>query len=233
VRVATFNIRYANPHDGPNLWTARRPGVGRLLRELDCDLLALQEVLPQQRADLTQELPEYVGVGDGRDGPGRGEHCLIWCHRRWPLLASGTFWLSETPQLPSVGWDACLPRICTWARVHVEGRALTLYNVHLDHEGRQSRRRGLELVLGGLQEPAILAGDFNDAGLPVAGLLEARPEGPDLTTYHGFQGGPGPRIDYVYASPELRLASCRILNQPVEGRWPSDHHPVLAEFAWA
>lgn len=258
LRVASFNIRCDVPGDGPNAWPYRRAAVRSALRDWACDVIGFQETLPHQLAQLIEDLPGYAVVSRSRDAtPKTGEAVPIFCRAdRWSIdpIEQGTFWLSETPDVPgSVGWDASLPRVATWARIVCKstGRGLTVYNVHLDHRGETARHRGMQTVVEHIRatqrqaEPVIVLGDFNAQpgspplrALEVAQLVDAVDVAPvvdigNRRTFHGWAGEPGEeRIDYVYASRELRPLTVRTERKRVAGAWLSDHFPLLVDFAW-
>jgi endonuclease/exonuclease/phosphatase family metal-dependent hydrolase len=169
--VASFNVRYGTAEDGDNHWDRRRELVLEVLREMDADLVGLQEALDFQIAEMLEALPRYAAVGVGRDdGRGAGEHVAILFDRaRFRLADSGTFWLSDTPAVPaSRTWGNRIPRIATWARfVDRDGTAFWLWNVHLDHQSQPSRERSTALLAERIaarpwpQEPVLVTGDFN------------------------------------------------------------------------
>jgi endonuclease/exonuclease/phosphatase family metal-dependent hydrolase len=157
IRVLSYNVRYDNRHDGHDAWHARRDGVADLVRFHRPDVVGFQEPLPDQRADLRERLPEYEFLGRGRKRDGDGEGCPIGVRTdRWRAVDDGTFWLSETPADPSVGWDAVHPRIATWARIRPRAEtdgptppadaALLVVNTHLDHVGARARRESARLL---------------------------------------------------------------------------------------
>ena len=120
LRVVSFNIRNSDANDGPNRWPLRQDLFVRMVRKLDADVLGFQEVLARQQDDLTVALPEYDTYFVGRDdGQRKGEGSPIYFRKsRFELRDKGTFWLSETPERMAKGWDAVLPRICSWAVLH-------------------------------------------------------------------------------------------------------------------
>lgn len=173
-RVMTFNIRYGTAKDGDDAWERRSPLVLGLLRERSAEIVGLQEALRFQLDAIEGVLPTHVALGVGRDdGASQGEHATLLVARdRFEVLASGTFWLSPSPDVPgSRGWGATLPRICTWARLRDrrDGRTLLVANVHLDHQSRPAREHGVETVaarLAARREPGdaiLVMGDFNAA----------------------------------------------------------------------
>jgi endonuclease/exonuclease/phosphatase family metal-dependent hydrolase len=242
--VGTCNVRWDCPDDGEHRWEQRRERLTSLLRSWGPDVLGLQEPYRHQLDYLRQVLPEYDTIGVGRnDSLESGEFCAIFYRRdRFQPLASGTFWLADTPDTPgAIAWGARHPRICTWVDL-VEPRTDTrfsVYNVHLDHESQTARENGVALLLDRLRPgPTLVLGDFNAAPdnpavqlllrSPFPGLASAlapRPEG----TFHGFSGkaAPGP-IDYIFYSPEWQALSAQVLHGDGERPYPSDHFPVSA-----
>lgn len=256
-RVMTFNIRYNNPGDSANAWPHRAEGVGGLIRFHDPDLIGLQEAQRGQLEDLQRLLPGYAWFGQPRsDGGPSDEHsAILYRTDRFELLAQGTFWLSETPEVPrSKGWDAALPRIATWGRFRdrASGDTILYLNTHFDHRGPRARAESARLLKRWLAEnagtlPVIMTGDLNTTPdtEPVAALLDpARPlrlrdaigisaeppYGPH-STWNGFRAVvPGQRIDYVLVGDRLRVLEHGTLAETLDGvHYPSDHLPVLAE----
>ena len=250
INVATYNLRYNNPGDGPNAWPARKDMVKALIRYHEFDIVGTQEGLSGQIADLAQmEEFDHVGVGrdDGRDA---GEHSAIFFRkRRFALLGKGDFWLSETPDRPSFGWDAkCCHRIASWARLRDRSTARTFYvfSVHFDHEGEQARRNSADLMLRKIAEitrgePAICVGDFNSTPDTVqirtmsttlrdaAKASRTPPYGPQ-GTYNGFHlDSPMlDRIDYIFVDGRFDVLKYAVLSDTLDRRYPSDHDPVVA-----
>lgn len=170
--LMTFNIRYDNPADGPDAWPARRSQVYSLIKDHDPDVIGFQEVLKNQLDDLQGALPRYSAVGVGRDdGKTAGEYsCIFYRKDRFDAPESGTFWLSETPEVAgSKHWGNNCVRICTWVRLtdKAASRSFYAFNTHMDHESQKARDKGAELIARRItgrvhkDEPAILTGDFN------------------------------------------------------------------------
>lgn len=252
IAVGTFNIRYANPRDGANAWQHRRDLVLDILRE--GDIWGLQEVLPQQLAEIGQALPEFDVLARSRDrAPNQGEACpLLFRTSRWSLDPGdhATFWLSTSPeQVASQSWDAALPRIVTYARLieKQSGQAIYIYNAHFDHRGKQARLESARLLAQRIAsrrhpDPVVVLGDFNTgpASAPIEaltnspdGLLDAwrmkHQEAPERGTFSGWKQALGrTRIDHVLVHPQLEVETCWIDIRKPGGRWPSDHVPVRA-----
>jgi len=244
----SWNVRYGTANDGPDAWPRRRDELVAQIRAANPAILGVQEALADQLDFLAAALPGFVVLGTGRDGGRAGEHAaLLVDQSRFEVLRHGDFWLSATPdQVASVGWDAALTRICTHAvlRDHRDGLQLQVWNTHFDHRGAVARRRSAELLverMAATAGPHLVLGDFNaGAGsdvlqvLRAAGLLDSfracHPEATEVGTFHAFRGGTaGEKIDYVLVGPGLVPLMAKHLTAPgPRGRWPSDHHGVLA-----
>lgn len=257
LKVLTFNIRYGTAADGEDRWELRRERVCGVLERCDADVVGLQEALRFQIDEIRAALPEYGEVGVGRDdGKKAGEYsAILYKEDRLRVDEEGTFWFSDTPEVPgSKSWGNQIPRICTWARfVEKEtGRAFYVFNVHLDHASQPSRERSAEALLRAIArrknpDPAVVTGDFNagednPAVLAMARAAEGsseraladtyravRPEDRDAGTFHGFSGRAGrTKIDYVFVSPPIETIDAEIIRDHEGGRYPSDHFPVFA-----
>ena len=171
--VGQYNIRNANKKDDANGngWIRRCPVVCNIIRIESFDVFGAQEVFKSQLDDMQDALPQYAYVGVGRDdGKSGGEYAPIFYKKdRIKCLASGSFWLSETPEVAgSKGWDAKYPRICTWGQFKDKksGKKFWMFNLHMDHRGMEARKQSCHLVLAKIKEmcggqPCILTGDFN------------------------------------------------------------------------
>lgn len=255
VRVLSFNIRYGTATDRPSYWPGRRDLVFQVIREGDYDFVGLQEALRFQLDEIEAAVPGYAEVGVGRDdGRTGGEYSAVLVRSdRWSVAKAGTFWLSDTPEVPgSRTWGNRIPRIVTWVRmVHKRsGKALFLFNTHFDHQSERARELSARLLAERIlartpAEPVIVTGDLNadEKSVPVrwlkgeeAGsklrLLDTyrvkHPTGP-AGTFHGFTGkDDGRKIDYVLCSPDFDVASAEIIRTHSGSQYPSDHYPVAA-----
>lgn len=231
VKILSLNIRYENPRDGANIWARRKGMVQEFLRAQGADWLAFQEVLPGQRRDLEAMLTEYRSYGISRDGQGKDEQCCWFVRDPWWFEEAHTLWLSPTPDRPSVGWDAMLPRVVSLVKLASGEQRCWAANLHLDHHGPQARNQGLGQVaeLMGTDLPAVLVGDFNQEP-QLAGWTDCQQQSAQagLGTFHDFQGGTaGPRIDGILLSTHWRLQGFQL----VEDARLSDHYPLVVEAA--
>ncbi|MCX5806748.1 MAG: endonuclease/exonuclease/phosphatase family protein [Proteobacteria bacterium] len=170
LNIMSFNIRRGTAKDGRNHWIFRQNLVHEMLKRYHPDILGLQEAMDFQITALHSMLPGYEMVGIGSLGGNKGMHTAIFFNAaRFSLSDEGTFWLSDTPDIPgSKGWGNILPRTCTWARLvdRDSGQAFYFYNTHLDHLSQRSRKKSVVLLAQyihtrSFSDPFILMGDFN------------------------------------------------------------------------
>lgn len=172
LNIASYNLRYDNKDDAAkgNAWTERAPIIANLVAFHGFDIFGTQEGLYHQLQDLKNGLRDYEYVGVGRDdGKQAGEHSAIFYNTtKFDLVEHGDFWLSQDISKPNKGWDAVLPRICTWAKLRIKenGKELYFFNIHFDHVGTKARSESAKLILEKIKDmaanhTAILTGDFN------------------------------------------------------------------------
>ncbi|MEM7107348.1 MAG: endonuclease/exonuclease/phosphatase family protein [Bacteroidota bacterium] len=248
LKVSSFNIRFDNPGDDENRWDNRKQNIVLFLESENLDIIGMQEALVHQKKFLDDQLRDYKSVGIGReDGLTAGEFAPIYYKKElFTLLDSGTFWLSETPQSPSIGWDAVLERICTYAYLqdNRNDREIHFYNTHFDHVGSQARQNSAQLILDSIQANSadqwvVLAGDLNTQ--PGSGPYDVIVEGGledsynskvqfgPVGTFNGFntEGSFDRRIDFVFMNG---FSSESYFNNDltVNGNFISDHFPVIS-----
>jgi len=252
MNIITYNIRYNTPSDKENAWPNRRNDVMKLLKRNNADIISVQEALYDQITDLKDGMAGFDYVGVGRDdGNINGEFSAIYYNsNRYTLIENGTFWLSQTPQIPSKSWDAALNRICTWARLKEKETRKTFYvfNTHFDHKGVKARKESALLILkkigeiAGRKDPVILTGDFNltPEEKPLVlirqklkdsrQISETSPQGP-IGTFNDFDitNKLENRIDYIFVNKMVDVKRYGVLTDSRDNRYPSDHLPVLVE----
>ncbi len=171
LQVMSFNIRYGSANDGENHWKNRREMVFDVIRNHYPDIVGLQEALDFQISEIRKALDKYGQIGVAReDGKTEGEYsAILYRLDRFDVGESGTFWLSDTPEVPgSSHWGNACVRICTWARFAEKksGKAFYLYNTHLDHVSQPSREKSAVLLAQRISDrrhadPFVVTGDFN------------------------------------------------------------------------
>lgn len=253
INVMSFNIRYNTPNDGINAWPNRIEMVNGLFNFYEPGIFGLQEALYGQIQDIQKGLPDYKWFGVGRDdGDKAGEFIPIFYNtKKFILIESGHFWLSENCEKPGLGWDAACNRITTWGKFQskVTGKQFFVFNTHFDHMGVEARKNSAKLIHDKVNEftahsgmPVILTGDFNltPETEPIAmikkylsdsrEISEEAPYGP-IGTYNGFKpGSEGQnRIDYIFVNDKVKVLKYAVISDTNENRSPSDHLPVFVK----
>lgn len=255
LRVMSFNLRVNVASDGSNAWPYRVDAVEGILR--DADVVGVQEAVPDMLADLDARLDGWARIGVGRQADGGGEFsAILYRTGRLDVLDAGTFWLSETPNVPgSKSWDAAIERIVTWGRFRDRrsGDTLAVVNTHFDHVGQTARENSARLLTERLDEladggPVVVMGDFNvtpdnpvyavlteGTGLEDARLASSTPPEGVAATWNGFGRDPlERRIDFLFVRG-LEVERFATRDETIAGelgaataRYPSDHFAVEA-----
>lgn len=252
--VMTYNIRYGSANDGEDSWDHRKESLVLEMAFYEPDFIGVQEALHFQMEYLDSMLTQYSYIGVGRDdGKKKGEYSGIFYNTdRVNLLDKGTFWLSETPDKVSKGWDAALPRICTYGYFRYKNRKkdkIWYFNTHFDHRGDTARIESVDLILkkvhdlADLSEAVVISGDFN---LPpeseAIGKMSAifndtyttsklPPFGPTMSfTSFDINASGNSRIDYIFTNDKIQVNKTAILSHWIDGHFNSDHFPVLSYF---
>ena len=249
ITVVSYNIRHGKAKDGTNSWEFRAPTSPMMIEDQKPDVLGFQEALDNQIKFITEFTKGYDYIGVGRDdGKQKGEQMgILFNKKAVKLLKWGTYWLSETPDEPSFGWDAKCRRTATWAlfKDKRSGKKFFYVNTHLDHVGVEARSKGLKLVQDKIAAmnpkgwPLILTGDFNiepdnPAIIELDKTMKSARDVAARTDRHGSFNGwgkanPEPIIDYVYFSGFKRCDSFETITKEYGGRkFISDHYPIKA-----
>ena len=250
VNIMTYNIRLDTETDGINMWDNRKEGIVSLIKEEDVDILGIQEALPDQIDYLSNQLKDYNYIGEGRNGGNSGEYSAIYFKsERISLKEEETFWLSETPRVPSIGWDAAIKRIVTLGVFYIKNskKELIVYNTHFDHIGKVAREKSAIMILNHitknnyLDKSLIVMGDLNanSDDLPIKVLSEKLedsfkmiPLKDSIGTFNGFDINSklSDRIDYVFTK-NIKIIDYRHIDKKLpNGLWPSDHLPILVTY---
>lgn len=255
--LMSYNIRVDLTSDGIHSWHNRKDYLTDQIKFYEPDIFGIQEAAPHQAVFIAKRLPNYDYCGIGRDGIGKGESANIFYKRdRFILKKEYTFWISETPEVISKGWDAAVNRICTYALFQDKKtkRMFWVFNTHLDHLGDEARTKGIALILSKISEvntdnhTVFLMGDLNS--LPETQRIEnlkktmddskdisiAAPFGP-LGTFNGFDHSKAvtKRIDYIFVSKSnlVNVDKYAVLSDSKNLRYPSDHLPVYIEISFS
>jgi endonuclease/exonuclease/phosphatase family metal-dependent hydrolase len=258
VKAMTFNIRYGLAEDGENHWNKRSGLVIDSIVNQSADVIGIQEALRFQLDELNSALPIYAEIGVSRSGGINEEYSAIFYRSDRFILDDkefGTFWLSDTPSVPSMHWGNDYLRICTWARLidKASGQAFYIYNTHLDHRSLLSREKSVRLITNVIQtrsyrDPFVLMGDFNagensasieyilgengtySSPIPMVDSYRVVHADEKLVgTFNGFVGdADGEKIDYIFVETDVIIINADIIRTNTNGRYASDHFPVTA-----
>jgi endonuclease/exonuclease/phosphatase family metal-dependent hydrolase len=253
VKVMSYNIRLALASDGVNAWDNRREMFAGQVGFYEPDFMGVQEALPNQVNYLDTTLTYLKHIGIAREGVNKGEaSSIFYNYSKFQLLQTNTFWLSETPDVISKGWDASYIRVCTYGlfKEKKSGKKFWVFNTHLDNDGLVARTKGIALILKKIEKlnqknlPVILMGDFNTT--PETALITylklkmndakdisiSKPFGP-VGTFNGFKYDKPvtQKIDYIFVSKSSKITVNKfaVLSNADDLRYPSDHLPVYAE----
>ena len=249
VRIMSYNIRGADVN-GVSATRRRLLALEQILRVAP-DSLGVQEAKPGWMFWLRM-LPQYGIVGECRDGKWRGEACPVLYNREiYKLIDHDTFWLSETPEKVSYGWDADCRRTCTWALLEnkQDGMQYVHINTHFDHVGQTAVRESAKMITALIEEkfadvPVVVTADLNAQpgstgyNIMTETLTDARLTAPDCTdecrslyTFHDGkpEGGSLLTLDYVLCGEGVTPVSYRTVTEGVNGRFVSDHFPIYAD----
>jgi endonuclease/exonuclease/phosphatase family metal-dependent hydrolase len=256
LKLMTYNIRLDIESDGENKWSNRKDFLTSQIQFYEPDIFGVQEAKPNQVIDIATALSQYNFIGIGRDGAGQGESSNIYFKKdRFKILKSGTFWLSETPDVISKGWDAACNRVCTYALFKdlKAKKTFWVFNTHLDHIGELAKTNGIQLILSKIialntnKDSVFFMGDFNSKSSDeriislkkvmndTSDISEIKPFGPS-GTFNGFKHNEPVTelIDYIFISKKsnFKVKKYAVLSDSKELKYPSDHLPVYIEMSY-
>lgn len=245
VRVMSFNLRCTDVNGVPAI-RRYRLGAAQII-EAHPDSVGVQEATPMWMLYLRLHLPEYSGVGLGRDGGHKGEHCAIFYNKtKYDAIDHGMFWLSETPDEPSFGLDAACRRVCTWVilKDKATGKEYAHVNSHFDNAGQNARVMEAEMISSFIRErfagiPVVFTADLNSRASEKAykimteELEDTALIAESAETFGTFHDGRpqeyAKTIDYVMCSPGATVADHRTVTAGINGRLVSDHFPIYSD----
>lgn len=251
LKIMTYNIRYDVESDVDNSWSTRKDKIVDIIRFYEPEVFGIQEGLPHQVHFLDSIFISYKAIGNGRDGNQKGEHCSIFYNvNQFKLIKSDTFWLSETPEEVSKGWDAALNRICTYGlfKNKKTKEYFWVFNTHFDHMGVVANNNSAKLIhdmilkLNVKKYPVIIIGDFNlePSSEPILFLSRMYSNTKEVAQFSYNAGGTfnafdffnpkNKEIDFVFVSKDrFLIKKYAVLRDSFLFKYPSDHFPVMTE----
>lgn len=259
MRVMSFNIRGSFHDDGDNDWPKRRDLNIATIQKYNPDIIGFQEAQSGNLADYANELPEYaynLGPVAVRKADDHHHVPIFWRRERYALVNSGGFYLSETPDVWSIGWGATFARSANWVTLldMQTNREFSILNTHFPHmlDQDETRANCAAVVVEKLaplsrQMPVIVMADFNaipsSAAYGVfmeAGYVDsytAAGHTEDVNTFHGFHGREvaynGLRIDWILTKGAVQTSGFQVITDEAPPIYPSDHYPILTELDFA
>ncbi len=250
-RMMTYNIRLDVAVDEENAWPHRKQFMIQQINKIHPSIIGIQEALPSQVQYLDRFLLTYNRVGIARDGDRNKEEysAIYFDSERLDVLDQNTFWLSESPEKVSKGWDASYLRICTYAHFKdkISGNQFWVFNTHLDNDGELARKNGLALIstrikeLSRTNEPVILMGDFNmlpndeqirNISKRFDDCFTSNSRSKDsIGTFNNFDVlyKKDERIDYIFVNNKVEVLDYYVDHSMPNGKFVSDHFPVIVE----
>ena len=248
LKVISFNIRCCDDPNGHSVGE-RAPRLAAVTAPRDADVIGLQEYTPLWEESIARIFGEkYEFMNHWRASTGHMESApILWKRDRFDCLRQGWFWLSDTPEVESGGWDTYgHNRICLYAvlRDKESGTAFTFMNTHFGF-GTENQIKSARLIASYARKisdlPTFITGDFNmtpDApayGETVkhwtdvnAALGEER-----CNTYHGYdpERAKDSHIDYCFVNEKVTPKAWHCITERVDGKFPSDHFGLSIELS--
>ncbi len=259
LRIMSFNIRQDNPKDGPlNFWKDRCAPLCKYVNKTHPDIIGMQEVFKNQLDDVNSLIKGYAYVGAGReDGKEKGEYSpVFYLKSKYRLVTHGLFWLSETPQVPSVSWNAKYPRIATWVILEEikTGKRFFYCNSHFDHKSDAAKNESAKFIKKQFKSlcqglPVVFTADCNTYEPKDTYYTLCSYDYPFIDTWKAApktKGGPSTshsygknenilehKIDFIFVTSEFTVRRSSIDDSSLGGgRFLSDHHPIWADVTW-
>lgn len=246
ITICSFNIRGSNMDTGVNAWSNRKKMVIREFSNYQYDIVCMQEPLIDQIQDfLSIGMYEWLGVS-GQGTPDNDVFTPIFYNKKkLNVLDYGTFWLSETPDVVSRGWDGKFPRICTWAKFRdIENcRSFYVFNTHLDHVGEVAKLEGARLICRKIkemttEEAVFITGDMNSTPEtpPIHTFLSEFSNSREIATEKSGPAGtahsygklyPPSQIDYIFVNEYISVIKAVTITKNSDPVYMSDHYPIV------
>jgi endonuclease/exonuclease/phosphatase family metal-dependent hydrolase len=256
MKVLCCNIRYFGAQDGENSWPYRREICLDVIQAQAPDIICFQEMWAEQFDEMRAAIPAFASFGVVDEPCGRRPMNSIFYHSAlFRRISAGGYWLSETPHVTgSRSWSSNNIRLANWLRLeHIASHSeFRIINTHLDHVSQLAREKQANMIVEDAHAypsdyPQILTGDMNCDHENQA-ILKFKAGG-WRDTYHAVHGteNPGPtfhgflgpdyasdlgKIDWIFFKGGADVLDAHVIRESRDGRYPSDHYFVSAEFSF-
>ena len=258
--IMSFNVAVDNRGDVTG-WKDRKKAVINMLTQARPMVIGFQEAQAHEITEMTMAHPEYEWYGLGRETAKRpatttdysAEEAMVvfWLKDSLRVIDNGTFWLSQTPDKPGLGWDAQYPRTLTWVKFMHKGTGLMffMFNTHLDNSGKTARSESMKLIANRMQElnpdnyPAFLTADFNTKSTdaifaPINGTMKSTrdvaPESDRSKMTFNKYNAPKSQIDHIFylVTDCITPLTFKVLDGDYGNKWISDHYPIMGTYRY-
>ena len=241
LKVVSFNIRCTDDVNGHSI-AERAPRLHAAIAPIDPDVIGLQEYRPKWE----EHIEKYFGgayeiVNKYRSVESPESAPILWKKDKFTCVDKGYFWLSDTPEVESRGWDERYNchRICEWVILECKenGRRFTFMNTHYGF-GDAGQIKSGELIYQRSKAisdlPTFLTGDFNlrpaSPGYQVLTKhftdVNAATRNDLSSTFHGYhpEEHPDSHIDFCFVNEKVTPVDQKIIKSTFDSKYPSDHY---------
>ena len=243
LKVISFNIRCCDDKNG-NTIKERAPRLAKITSKYDADIIGFQEYTDKWAPEIERFYPEYEIFNKYRASTDFESAPILWKKDKFELLDKGYFWLSDTPEVESRGWDTlynCF-RICEYVilKEKESKKVFTYMNTHYgfgDKGQVDSSNLIYEYSKKISQNPTFVTGDFNMTP-DSPGYKEITKHFTDVngatvndrrTTYHGYGTADNAHIDFCFIDEKIKPVNLKLIDELDDGKYPTDHYGLFVE----
>lgn len=255
LKLMSYNIRFVNSKDtGVYAWKSRREANIKMFKKVKPDVFGIQEPTPEAISYLKKHLLQYDSYGRCGKKVTDRVPTIFWLRDRFELLDCGHFWVSDTPEVISKGWDAMHYRPTSWVKLRecATGKEFYYFNTHLDHKGSEAKKNGVRVNVEQMQKIAgndavvFISGDMNIQRHKnngyflnpyydwMKGARESARHSTAAPTFNGFKDEKkkAAYLDYIfYRGNDVKARRFKVCDEKGYGvKYISDHYPIVCEF---
>lgn len=246
LNVISFNIRHCNDKDG-NSVAERAPRLYEIISRYSPDVIGFQELRPHWEPYLqryfSKDYDMFCKYRSVTDEPEAAP--ILWRKDKFECINNGYFWLSDTPETESRGWDEVYNcyRMCEYVilRERESGKEFTFMNTHYGF-GDNGQIKSSDLIYDYSKKisdlPTFITGDFNmtPESLGYAQMVKhftdvnAATVNDTRDTFHNYQPeiSTNQHIDFCFVNSKVKPISQKIIDDSVNGKYPSDHFGIIS-----